>query len=170
MDLLLFVRILRCSMNIKLIVVSKTDDKYLQEGIDIYLKRLKHYVNFEMVVVPALKDVKNSSPEEIKEREAVLLLKQLEKCDAVVLLDEHGKEHTSVGFSRYLQKHMNSGIRTLAFVVGGAFGFSPKVYDRATDKLSISQMTFSHQMIRLLFVEQLYRAFTILNHEPYHNE
>lgn len=157
-------------MNIRLVVVAKTDDKYLQEGIDIYLKRLKHYVNFEMVVIPALKDVKNSTPDEIKEREAVLLLKHLEKSDAIVLLDEHGKEHTSVGFSKYLQKQMNSGIRSLCFVVGGAFGFSPKVYAKATDKLSLSQMTFSHQMIRLFFVEQLYRAFTILNHEPYHNE
>lgn len=157
-------------MNIKLIVVAKTDEKYLQEGIDIYVKRLKHYVNFELIVIPALKDQKNASAEEVKEREAAMILKHLEKVDATVLLDEHGKEHTSVGFSKYLQKHMNSGLRTLAFVVGGAFGFSPKVYDKANDKLSLSQMTFSHQMIRLFFVEQLYRAFTILNHEPYHNE
>lgn len=157
-------------MNIKLIVVAKTDEKYLQDGIDIYVKRLKHYVNFEIIVIPALKDLKNASSDEIKEREAVLLLKHLEKSDTVVLLDEHGVEHTSVGFSKYLQKQMNSGIRNLAFVVGGAFGFSQKVYDKATDKLSLSQMTFSHQMIRLFFVEQLYRAFTILNHEPYHNE
>ena len=157
-------------MNIKLIVVAKTDEKYLQEGIDIYVKRLKHYVNFELIVIPALKDQKNASAEEVKEREAAMILKHLEKVDATVLLDEHGKEHTSMGFSKYLQKHMNSGLRTLAFVVGGAFGFSPKVYDKANDKLSLSQMTFSHQMIRLFFVEQLYRAFTILNHEPYHNE
>lgn len=157
-------------MNIKLIVVAKTDEKYLQEGIDIYVKRLKHYVNFEIIVIPALKDLKNASSDEIKEREAVLLLKHLEKSDTVVLLDEHGVEHTSVGFSKYLQKQMNSGIRTLSFVVGGAFGFSPKIYAKASDKISLSQMTFSHQMIRLFFVEQLYRAFTILNHEPYHNE
>ncbi|MBR5784990.1 MAG: 23S rRNA (pseudouridine(1915)-N(3))-methyltransferase RlmH [Bacteroidales bacterium] len=157
-------------MNIKLVAVAKTDEKYLQEGIDIYIKRLKHYVNFELVVIPALKDTKNASADEVKEREATLLLKHLEKSDVIVLLDEHGKEHTSVGFSKYLQKQMNSGIRNLTFVVGGAFGFSPKVYAKATDKLSLSQMTFSHQMIRLFFVEQLYRAFTILNHEPYHNE
>ena len=157
-------------MNIKLVAVAKTDEKYLQEGIDIYIKRLKHYVNFELVVIPALKDTKNASADEVKEREATLLLKHLEKYDVIVLLDEHGKEHTSVGFSKYLQKLMNSGIRNLTFVVGGAFGFSPKVYAKATDKLSLSQMTFSHQMIRLFFVEQLYRAFTILNHEPYHNE
>lgn len=157
-------------MNIKLIVVAKTDEQYLRDGIDVYVKRLRHYVNFEMVVIPALKDLRNASADEVKEREAAVLLRHLEKADAVVLLDEHGVEYTSVGFSKYLQKQMNAGIRTLAFVVGGAFGFSPKVYERANGKLSLSQMTFSHQMIRLLFVEQLYRAFTILNHEPYHNE
>lgn len=157
-------------VNIKLIVVSKTDDKYLQQGIEIYASRLKHYTNFEMVVVPALKDQKGASAEEIKEREAVLLLKQLEKCDRVVLLDEHGTEHTSVGFSQFLQKQMNAGVRNLAFVVGGAFGFAQSVYAVANDKVSLSKMTFNHQMVRLFFVEQLYRAFTILRHEPYHNE
>lgn len=157
-------------MNIKLIVVAKTDEQYLRDGIDVYVKRLRHYVNFEMMVIPALKDLRNASADEVKEREAAVLLRHLEKADAVVLLDEHGVEYTSVGFSKYLQKQMNAGIRTLAFVVGGAFGFSSKVYERANGKLSLSQMTFSHQMIRLLFVEQLYRAFTILNHEPYHNE
>lgn len=157
-------------MNIKLIVVSKTDEKYLQQGIDIYISRLKHYVNFEMVVIPALKDQKGASPDEIKEREATLLLKQLEKCDRVVLLDEHGIEHTSVAFSQYLQKQMNAGVRNLAFVVGGAFGFAQSVYAAANDKVSLSKMTFNHQMVRLFFVEQLYRAFTIIRHEPYHNE
>lgn len=157
-------------MNIKLIVVAKTDEKYLQQGIEIYVSRLKHYVNFEMVVIPALRDQKGASPEEIKEREASLLLKQLEKCDRVVLLDEHGTEHTSVGFSEFLQKQMNAGVRNLAFVVGGAFGFALSVYAAANDKVSLSKMTFNHQMVRLFFVEQLYRAFTILRHEPYHNE
>lgn len=157
-------------MNIKLIVVSKTDEKYLQQGIDIYVSRLKHYVNFEMIVIPALKDQKGASPEEIKERESVLLLKQLEKCDRVVLLDEHGSEYGSVSFSQYLQKQMNAGVRNLAFVVGGAFGFAQSVYSAANDKLSLSKMTFNHQMVRLFFVEQLYRAFTIIRHEPYHNE
>ena len=156
-------------MNIKLIVVSKTDEKYLQQGIDIYVSRLKHYVNFE-VVIPALKDQKGASPDDIKEREATLLLKQLEKCDRVVLLDEHGTEHTSVGFSQFLQKQMNAGVRNLAFVVGGAFGFAPSVYSAAGDKISLSKMTFNHQMVRLFFLEQLYRAFTIIRHEPYHNE
>ena len=157
-------------MNIKLIVISKTDQPYLQEGIDIYVKRLRHYTNFEINVIPTLKDQKGASPEEIKEREAALLLKRLEGADRIILLDEHGKEHTSVGFSQYLQKQMNAGTRNLVFVVGGAFGFAPSVYAVAHDKLSLSQMTFNHQMVRLFFVEQLYRAFTILRHEPYHNE
>ena len=157
-------------MNIKLIVISKTDQPYLQEGIDIYVKRLRHYTNFEIDVIPALKDQKGASPEEIKERESALLLKRLEGADRIILLDEHGKEHTSVGFSQYLQKQMNAGTRNLVFVVGGAFGFAPSVYAVAHDKISLSQMTFNHQMVRLFFVEQLYRAFTILRHEPYHNE
>ncbi len=157
-------------MNIKLIVVGKTDEKYLQQGIDVYVARLKHYVNFEMVVIPALKDQKGASPDEVKEREAALLLRQLEKCDRVVLLDEHGEQHTSVDFAQYLQKQMNAGVRNLAFVVGGAFGFAPCVYAAASGKVSLSKMTFNHQMVRLFFVEQLYRAFTILRHEPYHNE
>ena len=156
-------------MNIKLIVVSKTDIPYLQTGIDEYVGRLKHYCDFELVVVPALKNMGKASPDEIKEREGQLILKQLEKTDLVVLLDEHGKEYTSVGFSEYLQKQMNAGVRTLAFVIGGAFGFSPAVFAAAQTKMSLSQMTFNHQMVRLFFVEQLYRAFTILHHEKYHN-
>lgn len=157
-------------MNIKLIVVSKTDIPYLQTGIDEYVGRLKHYCDFELVVIPALKNLGKASPEEVKEREGQLILKQLEKVDTVVLLDEHGREYTSVGFSEYLQKQMNAGTRTLAFVIGGAFGFSPAVYAAAHHKISLSQMTFNHQMVRLFFTEQLYRAFTILHHEKYHNE
>ena len=113
-------------MNIKLLVVSKTDIPYIQEGIDVYVKRLKHYVNFELEVIPSLKDQKGASAEEIKEREAALILKRLEGADRIVLLDEHGKEHTSVGFSQYIQKQMNAGTRYLVFVVGGAFGFAPR--------------------------------------------
>lgn len=157
-------------MNIKLIVVGKTDAKYLQEGIAVYERRLGHYVRFEMVVIPELKDVRNASPNEIKEREAQQIMKQLERADRIVLLDEHGTRHTSVGFSQFVQKQMNAGVRTLAFVVGGAYGFAPSVYAAAHDKISLSDMTFNHQMVRLFFVEQLYRAFTILHHEPYHNE
>lgn len=156
-------------MNIKLIVVSKTDVPYLQAGIDEYVGRLKHYCDFELVVVPALKNAGRLSPDEVKEREGQLILKQLEKVDRVVLLDEHGKEYTSVGFSEQLQRQMNAGVRTLAFVIGGAFGFAPAVYDAAHAKMSLSQMTFNHQMVRFFFLEQLYRAFTILRHEKYHN-
>lgn len=157
-------------MNIKLLVVGKTDEKYLQEGIAVYEKRLQHYVNFDLCVIPALRDMKGATPAEVKQREAVLIQKQLEKADRVVLLDEHGKQHTSVDFAQYLQKQMNAGVRNLVFVVGGAFGFAPEVYAAAHDKISLSSMTFNHQMVRLFFVEQLYRGFTILNHEPYHNE
>ena len=156
-------------MNITLLVISKTDIAYLQTGIDEYCKRLKHYIRFDIEVIPALKDQKGASPDEIKEREAALLLKKLQGADRIVLLDEHGKEHTSVGFADYLQRQMNAGVRSLVFVVGGAFGFAPSVYAAAHDKISLSQMTFNHQMVRLFFVEQLYRAFTILRHEPYHN-
>ena len=157
-------------MNITLLVVGKTDEKYLQEGIDVYTKRLKHYVNFDLAVIPALKDQKGATPDEVKEREAALILKHTAKSDRIVLLDEHGTEHTSTGFAQYLQKQMNAGIRSLTFVIGGAFGFALSVYAAASDKVSLSKMTFNHQMVRLFFAEQLYRAFTILNHEPYHNE
>lgn len=156
-------------MTIKLIVVSKTDVPYIQSGIDEYVGRLKHYCDFELGVIPALKNLGKATPDEVKEREGQLILRQLERVDCAVLLDEHGKEYTSVGFSEYLQKQMNSGIRSLAFVIGGAFGFSPAVYAAAQHKVSLSQMTFNHQMVRLFFVEQLYRAFTILRHEKYHN-
>lgn len=157
-------------MNIKLIVVSKTDVPYLQQGIEEYLGRLKHYCDMQLVVIPALKNLGKASPEEVKEREGELIMKQLEKVDQVVLLDEHGKEYTSVGFSEFLQKQMNAGVRTLAFVIGGAYGFSPAVYAAAGHKISLSQMTFNHQMVRLFFLEQIYRAHTILRHEKYHNE
>lgn len=157
-------------MTIHLIVVGKTDTGYLQQGIDEYVGRLKHYVKFEMEVIPALRDQKNASPDEMKEREAQLLMRKLEGCDRIVLLDEHGTERTSMEFAQYLQKQMNSGIRTLAFVVGGAFGFAPSIYASAHDKMSISRMTLTHQMVRLFFVEQLYRAMTILKGEKYHNE
>lgn len=156
-------------MKIKLIVVSKTDVPYIQAGIDEYAGRLRHYCDFELAVIPALKNAGTLRPEELKEREGQLILKQLEKVDMAVLLDEHGKEYTSTGFAEYLQKQMNSGVRTLAFVIGGAYGFSPAVYAAAQHKISLSQMTFNHQMVRLFFVEQLYRAFTILRHEKYHN-
>ena len=155
-------------MNIKLIVVSKTDIPYVQAGMDEYTSRLKHYCDFELVVVPAVKG--KATPEELKEREGEHILRHTAKADVTVLLDEHGREMTSVGFSEYLQRQMNAGVRTLAFVVGGAYGFSQAVYAAASYKISLSQMTFNHQMVRLFFLEQLYRAHTILRHEKYHNE
>ena len=155
-------------MNIKLIVVSKTDIPYVQAGMDEYTSRLKHYCDFELVVVPAVKG--KATPEELKEREGEQILRHTAKADVTVLLDEHGREMTSVGFSEYLQRQMNAGVRTLAFVVGGAYGFSQAVYAAASYKISLSQMTFNHQMVRLFYLEQLYRAHTILRHEKYHNE
>lgn len=157
-------------MNIKLLVISKTDIPYLQQGIEEYVGRLKHYTHFEIEVIPALRDQKGASPEEIKQREAALLLKHLEKSDRIILLDEHGVQPSSTGFAQLLQKQMNTGIRSLTFVIGGAFGFHSSIHDIAHQELSLSSMTFNHQMVRLIFVEQLYRAFTILRHEPYHNE
>lgn len=157
-------------MNIQLIVVSKTDVDYLQRGIDEYMARLRHYCNFQLTVIPALKGAANLSPDEVKEREGEQILRHTAKADCVVLLDEHGTQYTSVAFSQYLQRQMNAGVRQLAFVIGGAWGFSPAVYAAATHKISLSPMTFNHQMVRLIFLEQLYRAHTILRHEKYHNE
>jgi 23S rRNA (pseudouridine1915-N3)-methyltransferase len=159
-------------MTIRLIVVGKTDMLFVRDGFELYRSRLKHYVNFSYEEIPALKDQKGASPTLIKQREGALILKtiQREPADKVILLDEHGKSFTSVDFSEYLQKQMNSASRSIVFVVGGAYGFSDEVYAAATDKISLSPMTFNHQMVRLFFAEQLYRAFTILKHEPYHNE
>lgn len=157
-------------MNIKLVVVGKTQEKYLKDGIDIFEKRLKFYIPYEMIIIPSLKDPKNLSPQMVKEKEGELIIKHLLKADKVVLFDEKGKGFRSVEYSDFLQKQMNTGIKTLCFVVGGAFGFSDEVYKKADQLISISNMTFSHQMIRLMIVEQLYRAFSILRKEPYHNE
>lgn len=157
-------------MKISLIVVGKTEEEYLKTGISQYEQRLVHYTGFSIRIIPSLKNTKNIAPAQQKEKEAELILQAIEGCDHVVLLDEKGKEYRSSEFAVFLQQRMNSGIKHLAFVVGGPFGFSESVYKKATGKLSLSAMTFSHQMIRLLFVEQLYRAFTILKNEPYHNE
>ena len=157
-------------MNIKLIFVGKTEEKYLREGIEIFEKRLKNYVNFEMIIIPSLKETKSLSPQIVKEKEGELILKQVSKYDKIILFDEKGLEFTSMDYSVFLQKHMNAGVKNLCFVVGGAFGFSDEVYKKADQKVALSKMTFSHQMIRLLIVEQIYRAFTILKNEPYHNQ
>lgn len=157
-------------MKIKLLVIGKTDDKNLNALIDMYMKRLKHYITFDIQVIPDIRAAKNFTAEQQKEREGELILNALENPDILVLLDENGQAFGSVEFSNYLQKKMNSGIKQMVLVVGGPYGFSKAVYERAQGKLSLSKMTFSHQMVRLFVVEQLYRAFTILNNEPYHHE
>lgn len=157
-------------MKIVLIVIGKTDDAWVQEGIDKYSKRLKHYIPFELEVIPDLKQTKNMSQEQQKEKEGELILSKLQPTDKLVLLDEKGKEYRSVDFAKHLQQQMNSGIKRLVFVVGGPYGFSQAVYAKAQGKLSLSKMTFSHQMIRAFFVEQIYRAMSILKNEPYHHE
>ncbi len=156
-------------MQIKLIVVGKTIKRFLIEGEKEYDKRLKHYIKVQELVIPELKKAKNLSEQQIKEREGELILAKVDKGDYVVLLDEKGSEFTSVGFSDFIQKQLNSGVKNLVFVVGGAYGFSDEVYDRGNKKIALSKMTFSHQMVRLIFKEQLYRAFTILRNEPYHH-
>lgn len=157
-------------MKIKLLVIGKTDDSALSELIEIYTKRLGFYIHFELKVIPDLKKTKNLTENQQKDKEGELILKELETSDQMVLLDEKGKQFTSLEFSDYLQKQMNSGFKQLVFVVGGPYGFSDSVYQRAQGKVSLSKMTFSHQMVRLFVTEQIYRAFTILNNEPYHHQ
>ncbi len=157
-------------MNIKLLAIGKTDDKNLQTLIEQYQKRLSFYIKFDLEIIPDIKNVKNLSEKEQKEREGELILSKIASTDELILLDENGKTFSSVGFSDYLQKKMNSGIKTLVFVIGGPYGFSEAVYQKASGKVSLSQMTFSHQMVRLFVVEQIYRAFTILRNEPYHHQ
>jgi len=157
-------------MKIKVLVIGKTDDKNLQLLIDKYEKRLKHYVKFQMEIIPDLKKTKNLSVKEQKEKEGELLLKKIQPLDQLWLLDEKGKTFRSLEFSKFLQKKMNAGVKQIVFAVGGPYGFSGGVYQKAVGKLSLSEMTFSHQMIRLFMVEQIYRAFTIFKNEPYHHE
>ncbi|WP_396159015.1 23S rRNA (pseudouridine(1915)-N(3))-methyltransferase RlmH [Flavobacterium sp.] len=157
-------------MNIKLIAIGKTDNKNLNALIEEYTKRLGFYIKFDLEVIPDIKNVKNLSESEQKIKEGQLILGKLAPTDQLILLDENGKEYTSVGFSDFLQKKMNSGIKTLVFVIGGPYGFSEEVYQKAQGKVALSQMTFSHQMVRLFVIEQIYRGFTILNNEPYHHQ
>lgn len=157
-------------MTIKLLTVGKTDDAQLQSLIDTYVGRLGHYNKFEVEIIQDLKRTKNLDVEQQKTKEGKLILSKMNPSDFVVLLDENGKQFTSEGFSEYIQKRLNSGMKQLIFVVGGPYGFSEEVYNRADSKMSLSKMTFSHQMVRLFFVEQLYRAFTILKNEPYHHK
>ena len=157
-------------MQIKLIAIGKTDDKQLQQLIEQYQKRLKHYIKFDLDIIPDIKNVKNLSEKEQREKEGNLILKRISPTDVLILLDENGKQFSSVDFSTYLQKKMNAGIKQLVFVIGGPYGFSETIYQKAQGKISLSKMTFSHQMIRLFIVEQIYRGFTILKNEPYHHQ
>lgn len=157
-------------MEITLIVIGKTNAKYLIEGLDEYTRRLKHYITYNINILPDIKNTKNLTEEQQKETEGKLILNALKPGDYLVLLDERGKEFSSMQFSDYLQRKMNSGLRRLVFVVGGPYGFSKDVYNKADEKLSLSKMTFSHEMIRLFFTEQIYRAMTIIRGEPYHHE
>ncbi|MDH3381058.1 MAG: 23S rRNA (pseudouridine(1915)-N(3))-methyltransferase RlmH [Flavobacteriaceae bacterium] len=157
-------------MKIKLLAIGKTDQPALIELIDNYQKRLKHYISFEIEIIPDIKNAKSLNQTQQKEKEGQLILSKIQSGDVLVLLDEKGIQYRSVEFSDYLQKKMNAATKQLVFVIGGPFGFSDAVYDTAQEKISLSKMTFSHQMIRLFLTEQIYRSFTILKNEPYHHE
>jgi len=157
-------------MTIKLLAIGKTDSSELQKLIEVYQKRLQHYISFEIDLIPDLKKTKNLSEEQQKTKEGELILKKLAPTDVLILFDEKGKNYSSVEFANYLQKKMNSGIKQLVFLIGGPYGFSDEVYQKATGKISLSKMTFSHQMVRLFITEQIYRAYTILKNEPYHHQ
>lgn len=150
--------------------MGKTDEDFFAEGIEVYKKRLKRYIQFETEMAPDIKNAKSLSEKEQKAQEGEVLLKRLQETDYVVLLDDKGKSYKSTEFAQFIEKKMHSVPKRLVFVIGGAYGFSEAVYARANEKLSLSKMTFTHQMVRLVFVEQLYRAFTILKNEPYHHE
>jgi 23S rRNA (pseudouridine1915-N3)-methyltransferase len=152
------------------LVVGRTVDPHFTAGIDEYVKRIRHYIPFDMEVIPELRNTKSMTEAVQKEKEADALLKAFQPGDHVVLLDEHGKEFRSIDFAAWMQQKMSMSPKRLVFVVGGPYGFSQRIYDVAREKISLSKMTFSHQMIRLIFTEQIYRAMTILNNEPYHHE
>ena len=158
------------NMKILLLQIDKTQDAYLEQGIGIYLKRLKNYVGFEVLSLQVSKAARQRSPKEQKLEEAKLLLNELNKEDEVILLDEKGKDFGSLQFAEFLQKKQNASVKHLVFIIGGPYGFDEEIYKRANAKLSLSKMTFSHQMVRLFFVEQVYRAYSILKGEKYHHE
>jgi 23S rRNA (pseudouridine1915-N3)-methyltransferase len=157
-------------MKITLLAVGKTDDSRIEQLTQMYVNRLQHYINFELELIPDLKKTKNLSEDQQKNEEGKLILNKLEKSDFVTILDEKGKKYTSINFAELINKLSVSGLKRLVFIIGGPYGFSADVYIRANSKLSLSDMTFSHQMVRLFAVEQIYRAFTILRNEPYHHE
>ncbi|MCR4824528.1 MAG: 23S rRNA (pseudouridine(1915)-N(3))-methyltransferase RlmH [Bacteroidales bacterium] len=157
-------------MHLTLLTVGKTDIPWVRDGLEMYVSRLKHYVPFGLREIPELKGVSALNREQIKEKEGELILRQLKPADDVILLDEHGREFRSLEFADWLGRRLTASGHDLVFVVGGAYGFSDAVYARAAGKLSLSKMTYSHQLVRTIFAEQLYRAFTILRGEPYHHE
>lgn len=157
-------------MKIKFLLIGKTDSDILGKGINDYVNRLKHYIPFEMAIIPDLKNTKSLSEDQQKHKEGELILNFIKSGDFVVLLDEKGKEYTSIDFSGFIEKQMISGLKNLIFIVGGPYGFSDEVYKKCNSKISLSRMTFSHQMVRLIFTEQLYRAMTIIKGEPYHHQ
>lgn len=157
-------------MKITLLTVGKTDKDWVKQGLDIYVSRLKHYIPFVMTEIPELKNVSSLSTEQIKTKEGELILKNVKPNDDVILLDERGKQYTSVELAKVLQDKISYIGKDITFVIGGAYGFSQEVYSRANSKISLSKMTFSHQMVRAIVAEQIYRAFTIIRGEPYHHE
>lgn len=157
-------------MKITLLTVGKTDKDWVRQGMDIYMSRLKHYIPFNVVEIPELKNVSALTKDQIKTREGELILKSLRPTDDVILMDERGKQYSSVEFAKILQDKISYIGKDIVFVIGGAYGFSQAVYERADSKISLSRMNFSHQMVRAIFVEQIYRAFTIMRGEPYHHE
>lgn len=157
-------------MRILLLQIDKTQDSYLTEGIENYVRRLKNYCPFEIATISVPKQVRQRSMAEQKTEEAKLILSYLHLDDTLILLDEKGKEFTSVEFAKFISQKQNASVKRLVFLIGGPFGFDPRIYDRANFQISLSKLTFSHQMVRLFFVEQLYRAFTILKGEKYHHE
>lgn len=157
-------------MNIELIVVGKTDSKEVSALVDMYTKRINFYNKFNITYIPDIRNSKNLSEAQQKSAEGEAILRLLDDSDRVVLLDEKGSEFRSIEYAEWLQKRMNSGVKRLVFIIGGPYGFSPEVYSRSNEKISLSKMTFSHQIIRAIFTEQLYRAFSIINNSPYHHE
>lgn len=157
-------------MNIELIVVGKTDFKEVDALVTLYTKRINFYTKFSITYIPDIRNTKNLSEAEQKRVEGEAILKLISESDRVVLLDERGAQYSSTEYADFLQKRMNSGVKRLVFVIGGPYGFSDAVYSRANDKISLSRMTFSHQIVRAIFAEQLYRGFTIIRGEPYHHQ
>lgn len=157
-------------MTIDLIVIGKTDLEAVVSLLEMYMKRINRYVKFSVITIPDIRNTKNMSENGQKKLESELLLKQFSAGDYIVLLDDKGDEHSSVRFAGWLEKRMASGIKRLVFVIGGPYGFSQEVYSHSNEQISLSRMTFSHQIVRAIFVEQLYRAFTIINNEPYHHK